>query len=170
MEVKIIRSKRKTVSLAVTRAGEAVVRAPMRMPEESIRRFVDQHREWLETHLAIAEERNLRHPTPTPEEETALRRRAKEVIPPRVAELARHMGVTYTGVKINFAKTRFGSCSGKNSLNFSARLMQYSPRAVDYVIIHELAHTLEHNHSARFWQIVAQYMPDYRQAQQELKT
>lgn len=170
MTLRVLRSRRRTLALEVTREGEALVRAPLRASEEEIRRFVDAHAAWLEKRLAIVEERRLRHPEPTPEEERALRAAARNYLPRRVEELASYMGVRYTGLRINFAKTRFGSCNGKNGLNFSARLMQYSPRAIDYVIIHELAHTLEHNHSPRFWQIVARYMPEYREAERELKT
>ena len=168
MEIQVIRSKRRTLALEITREGAPVVRAPMQAKAEVIERFVAEHRDWIAEHLAIVEERNRRHPEPTPEEAMALKRAAREYLPRRAAELASCMGVTYTSVKINFAKTRFGSCNGKNGLNFSARLMRYSKRAIDYVIIHELAHTREHNHSSRFWAIVEAYMPDYKEAEKEL--
>ncbi|MBQ9121408.1 MAG: M48 family metallopeptidase [Clostridia bacterium] len=169
MELSVLYSKRKTLALEVTREGRVLVRAPQGTSAAEIEPFVNAHRAWLEKHLTIVEERRRRHPEPTREEELRLRREARAYVPHRVEELARQMGVSYTGVRINFAKGRFGSCSGKNSLNFSARIMQYSPHAIDYVIVHELAHTVEHNHSSRFWRIVEQYMPDYREAEKELK-
>ena len=75
------------------------------------------------------------------------------------------MGVTPAGVKITSARTRFGSCSGKNSLCFSWRLMLYPPQAIDYVVVHEMAHIRHHNHSKDFWAFVASVMPDYRERQ-----
>lgn len=99
----------------------------------------------------------------------AARAAAKEYIPGRVAELAARWGFRCAGVTITGARTRWGSCSGKDRLSFSLRLAYAEPAAADYVILHELAHTREHNHSARFWAIVATQMPDYRQRQAELK-
>lgn len=99
----------------------------------------------------------------------AARTAAKAYIPGRVAELAAAWGFSDTGVTITGARTRWGSCSGKNRLSFSLRLAYAEPAAVDYVILHELAHTREHNHSARFWAIIAARMPDYRQRQKELR-
>jgi predicted metal-dependent hydrolase len=72
-------------------------------------------------------------------------------------------------VKITSAKTRFGSCSGKNNICFSYILMQYPEQAIDYVVLHELAHTRHHNHGPKFWALVEKYMPDYKQRRQMLK-
>jgi len=170
VDIQVIRSKRRTLALEITRDGRLLVRAPIRASQKAIEQFVAAHRGWIAKHLAIVEERKMRHPEPTPEEETALRRAAAAYLPRRTAELSALMGASYTNVKINFARTRFGSCNAKNGINFSARLMRYSPRAIDYVIIHELAHTWEHNHSPRFWQIVARFMPDYKEVEKELKS
>ena len=91
------------------------------------------------------------------------KRLANDVIKTKIAEIAPQMHTMPSAVKINSAKTRWGSCSGKNSLNFSWKLIMADERAVDYVIVHELAHTFEHNHSSKFWNIVEKAMPDYRQ-------
>jgi predicted metal-dependent hydrolase len=99
----------------------------------------------------------------------ALRQKAKAVLPQKVAYWAQKMGVAPTGVKITSARTRFGSCSGKNSLCFSWRLMQYPPEAIDYVVVHELAHIRHHDHSPSFWALVERTMPDYRARQALLR-
>ena len=78
-------------------------------------------------------------------------------------------GLVPTGIKITAAKKRYGSCSGKNSLCFSWRLMLYPPEAIDYVVVHELAHIRHHNHSPAFWAFVEQTLPDYRQRQSLLR-
>ena len=97
------------------------------------------------------------------------RRLAKGYFPDRAAELARQWGFSFRKVSVTGARGRWGSCSGKDSLNFSLRLCWASPAAADYVILHELAHTREHNHSPRFWAIVGERMPDYPLREAELK-
>ncbi len=97
------------------------------------------------------------------------RSEAKRVLNEKVHYFAEQMHARPTNVKINNAHTRWGSCSGKNSLNFSWKLIMAPERAIDYVVIHELAHTFEHNHSASFWNIVAAFMPDYKIQQSNLK-
>ena len=94
---------------------------------------------------------------------------AKRVLNEKVHYFAEHMHARPTNVKINNARTRWGSCSGKNSLNFSWKLIMAPEKAIDYVVIHELAHTFEHNHSAAFWSIVAAFIPDYKMQQSVLK-
>jgi len=97
------------------------------------------------------------------------RRLAKLVIAARVEYYAGLMKMTPAAVKISGAKTRWGSCSGKKSLNFSWRLVMADDSVIDYVVVHELAHIAEMNHSARFWAIVAKILPDYKARQQRLK-
>ncbi len=78
-----------------------------------------------------------------------------------VRHWAQEMGVTPTGLKITSARTRFGSCSGKNSLCFSLYLMEYPPEAIEAVVVHELAHIRHKNHGSDFYTLVRQYLPDY---------
>ena len=89
-------------------------------------------------------------------------RRAREELPPKVAYYAQRMGLQPTGMTITSARTRFGSCSPKNRLCFSWRLMDYPEAAIDYVVVHELAHIVHKNHGPQFWALVERYMPDYR--------
>ena len=95
---------------------------------------------------------------------------AKSDLTNKVLDLAKRMGVMPSAVKINGAITRWGSCSGKKSLNFSWRLILAEQDVVDYVVVHELAHITEMNHSERFWAIVAGMLPEYKERQQRLKT
>ena len=74
-----------------------------------------------------------------------------------------------SSVKVTSAKKRFGSCSAKNSLCFSLYLFDYPDKAIDYVVVHELAHIKEHNHSKRFWRVVENYLPDYKERDKVLK-
>lgn len=104
-----------------------------------------------------------------PKLEALYREAAKQVIPERVAYFSQKTGWKPAGVRVGSAKTSWGSCSGKNSLNFTWRLILAPPEQVDYVVVHELAHLKEHNHSARFWRLVESVLPDYAARRAALK-
>ena len=159
---RIVRSRRRTMALELTREGELVVRLPFGVSDQAAARFVEDHADWIARASAWQAQRRLAHPEPTAAEAEALRRRAREVLPEKVRRYAVRMGVEPTGIRITSARTRFGSCSAKNSLSFSWRLMQYPEDAVDYVVVHELAHIRHHNHSAAFYALVEKFLPDYR--------
>ena len=165
----LIRARRRTMSLRLDREGNAIVRAPSGVKQDVIDRFVAAHEDWI---LRAREKQALHraaHPEPAEEERAALLARAKEYLPARVAYWSDVMGLTPAGVKITSARTRFGSCSGKNSLCFSWRPMQYPPSAIDYVVVHELAHIRHHDHSAAFYALVERYLPDWRARMKLLK-
>ena len=163
------RSRRKTLALQINRKCEIIVRAPLHLSKKKIDEFVAAHDEWIENNLAKISAENAKNPEPTAEEIAELRRRAKEYLPERTAYFAKIMGVEYTSVKITSAKTRYGSCSGKNGICYSLYLMQKPQEAVDYVVVHELAHTVHHNHSPLFYQLIEKYMPDYKERNRLLK-
>jgi len=87
----------------------------------------------------------------------------------KVQYYAEQLKVTPASVKINSAKSRWGSCSGKKNLNFSWLLIMADDDVIDYVVVHELAHIYELNHSTRFWAIVQSILPDYKERQKRLK-
>ena len=168
VEYTLIRSSRRTLGLEITADLRIVVRAPRRCSQQQIADFVARHEDWIRDHLAIQQRRAdaAAARAVTPEQEAELRRQAKEYIPQRVAHYASLVGVTPMRITITSAQKRFGSCSGKDRLCFSWRLMQYPPAAIDYVVVHELCHIHHHNHSAAFWAAV---MPDYKQRQALLR-
>lgn len=90
------------------------------------------------------------------------RREALRYLPNRVCELAEMYGFKYKQVRIKNQKTRWGSCSSKRNINLNLRLMMATSAAIDYVIIHELCHLRELNHTPAFWSLVEAYCPDYR--------
>jgi predicted metal-dependent hydrolase len=169
MEYTVIRSRRRTMALEVTREAKLLVRAPLWASKRDIERFVASHRQWAQIHLARRQAYLAEHPPLTEAEIADLRARAKAELPGRVALWAARMGVEPAGVRITSARTRFGSCSGKNSLSFSLYLMQHPPEAIDYVVVHELAHIRHRNHGPAFYAEVAKYLPDYRQRQALLR-
>ena len=159
---KLVRSRRRTLSLEVGRDGTVLVRAPLRLAERDIARFVAARADWIAQAQEKQRLRREAHPEPDATRQAELLAQAHRVLPRRVAHYAQIMGLYPTGVRITGARTRFGSCSGKNSLCFSWRLMDYPAAAVDYVVVHELAHIVHKNHGAQFWALVARYMPDYK--------
>lgn len=169
MEYEIVRSKRRTLCIEVTRAGTVLVRAPYRVSKRKIERFVAQKQSWINKAIEQAKNRQYSIADIDEAELDHLTQLAKDYIPNRVAYYAEMMQVTPKCVKINRAATRFGSCSAKNSLNFSCRVMIYPHEIVDYVIVHELAHIKHHNHSADFYAFIANFMPDYKQRIRFLK-
>lgn len=160
--VEVIRSRRRTLGLEVTREGRVIVRAPLRASAASIERFVREHTEWIQRAQARQRARLEAHPEPDAARRAELLERAQRELPPKVAYYARRMGLQPTGVRITSARTRFGSCSAENRLCFSWRLMEYPEAAIDYVVVHELAHIAHKNHGPQFWALVARYLPDYR--------
>lgn len=169
MTYTLIRSKRKTIALQIKPTLEVIVRAPQRMPKYAIDSFVQAHEAWIATHLQRLEQRAAERPAPDAEALAMLRAQAQAHIPSLVRRWAQVMGLTPTAVKINAAKTRFGSCSGKNSLNFSCLLMRCPPEAIEYVVVHELAHIVHKNHSPAFHALVARYLPDHRERRKLLR-
>lgn len=162
---KLIRSDRRSIGIQITQEG-VVVRAPRRMSDAEIDRFVQSKRDWIETHLAKV-------PTAQPkfsgEEIHRLADEALKRIPERVRHFAPLVGVTYGGITIRNQHTRWGSCSSKGNLNFNCLLMLTPDHVIDYVVVHELCHRLEMNHSARFWVQVERVLPNYRESLQWLK-
>ena len=164
----IIRSARKTMALQVTIEGKVIVRAPNYVSQKQIAGFVQKNSAWILKKQA-AQQNHAPTPLPAQDEWRLLITMAKETLPDRVAYFSEIMGVTPTAVKITRAQTRFGSCSGKNSICFSALLMRYPPAAIDYVVVHELAHITHKNHGASFWAAVAAVLPDYKERKRLLQ-
>ncbi|QAT49340.1 M48 family peptidase [Caproiciproducens sp. NJN-50] len=162
--LRIERSKRRTLSLSITRDGAVLVRAPLFLESEEIESFVRRHEEWIERQLSLWKERAAREAALmlTPEKTAALKQRAQVYLSGRVRHYSKIMGVSPIGIKITSAKTRWGSCSAKNSLCFSYRLILLDPEAVDYVVVHELAHIRVKNHGPEFYREVERYLPDFR--------
>lgn len=163
-QVQIIRSRRKTLSVQITPEGSIIVRAPMRMSQREIQRFLEEKSGWIQTHLDKVRSQNARamEQLLSEEELQQLVQLAKEDLPRRTAHFASAMGVTYGRITIRNQITRWGSCSSAGNLNFNCLLMLAPEEVRDYVVVHELAHRKQMNHSADFWAEVEKILPDYR--------
>jgi predicted metal-dependent hydrolase len=172
MDVRVIRSRRKTVALQVLGLNDVVVRAPMRMSNREIEEFVQQNMDWIQKNLKKVAENQKEEEEIVPMTEAEVRElaeRATQLIPERVKHFAPLVGVTYGRIIIRNQKSRWGSCSVKGNLNFNVGLLLAPPEVLDYVVVHELCHRKEMNHSPKFWAEVSKLIPDYKQHEKWLK-
>jgi len=168
MDYTLVRTNRKTIAIYIRPGALVELRAPLHCPKRDIDRFVASKAKWIEEKRAMMLAREQRQAEPDPALEANLRARAKDILPQRVAYFAEQMGVSPAQIKITGAKSRWGSCSSKGNLNFSWRLMLADEREIDYVVVHELAHLREMNHSPRFWAVVEAALPDYKERKKSL--
>lgn len=176
LKPEIIRSSRKTLGLEVTSEGMIRIRAPYGVSEDVILRFLESKSAWIQKSLAKVrarqeklKEEEAQYGKLTEAELKVLKMQAEEVFPARAAFYAGKMGISYGRITIRRQKTRWGSCSQSGNLNFNCLLMLAPPGVVDYVVVHELCHRIEMNHSLRFWKLVGEVYPDYDRWKRWLK-
>lgn len=207
---KLVRSKRKTLSLIVENDGTLTVRAPLRLKEADIQRFIEAKADWIkrkqanirkiavtprqyvdgDTFLYLGKEISLRL---VPDRKPALvldgvfklaksaqpraesvfevwyKEQARAVLAVRVDFFARKYGFEVEKIRISSARTRWGSCSAKKTLSFTWRVVMAPPEVIDYVVVHELCHLRELNHSRSFWAQVEAILPGYKSTRKWLK-
>ena len=177
ISVEVIYSSRRTMGLEVTADGRVKARVPNRTADAVVEKFVKERAGWIaEKYLlqkARQEKQKLARGTRDYEQNPALEARYRElaraVIGQRVSYFAAKVGVTYGGISIRDQKTRWGSCSGRGNLNFNWKLVLMPPEVLDYVVVHELAHRKQMNHSPLFWAEVGRVLPDYESRRRWLK-
>jgi len=170
--VTVIRSRRRTIGIEISKPDEVTVRVPLRCPETEIRKALAERKDWIAKHLEKVRQREAEAqglPPVSAEEIRRLADRARVYFPARVRMFAGLIGVTYGRITIRNQHTRWGSCSSKGNLNFNCLLMLCPPQVIDYVVVHELCHRKELNHSPRFWAEVERILPEYRTYEKWLK-
>ena len=172
IEIPIIRSKRKTLGLEVKYDGTVNARVPMRAPREIIERFIREHEAWIirkrqEWSLSGNNRDDMSGLPPIETKEG--KAKIRQYIEGQVEYYAKIMGIIYGRISMRNQKTRWGSCSSNGNLNFNNRLLFVPKELVDYVVVHELAHRKEMNHSNAFWNVVEKYMPDYKERRKKLR-
>lgn len=171
-QYELIRSARRTLSVEVRVDGMVIVRAPKKCPQSEIDRFLKERQDWIREKLLLMEarQRDAEKVQPLSEEEQKLSKEtAREALEQKLRYYAPKMGVTYGRISVKDQKTRWGSCSSEGNLNFNWRLIMAPPGVMDYVVVHELAHRKEMNHSRNFWKVVEEIMPDYQKYRKWLK-
>ncbi|MDX6518963.1 MAG: hypothetical protein QOF50_1809 [Gaiellaceae bacterium] len=152
------RARRARIVVSPGRPPEVVV--PLRTSERTIRALLDQHEGWLARQLARTREPELALEPMTQREG---RQRARSLLHELAAAEALRLGVSFERIAIRDQRTRWGSCSSRGTLSFNWRLVLAPPGVARYVVVHELCHLREPNHSPRFWQLVAAARPGYRE-------
>lgn len=175
----VIRSNRKTLAIQINPDLSVIVRAPMYAPQSDIERILREKEGWIQKHIEkIREQEEKKKETQgesveseylTNEEIKKLADKALQYIPKRVSYYAKQIGVTYGKITIRNQKTRWGSCSNKGNLNFNCLLMLTPSEVIDYVVVHELCHRKEMNHSVAFWAEVEKVIPNYKEQVKWLK-
>lgn len=174
MEITVIRSNRKTIAIQVNSDLTVTVRAPIFASKKEIERILQEKEGWIQkSRNKIREKKDLYEAEGmgplSYAELQELTDKALKYIPGRVAYFSKLTGVDYGRITIRSQKTRWGSCSSKGNLNFNCLLMLMPPEVIDYVVVHELCHRKEMNHSKAFWNEVAKILPDYKKQVQWLK-
>lgn len=172
MNYELRRSVRKTLSVEITGEGTILVRAPKTFPKAKIDAFLLEKQAWIEEKQRIQKNRIRKAEAVKKLSEAQgklYREQARAAIEQKCSYYALLMGVTYNRIAIRDQKSRWGSCSSKGNLNFNWRLVMAPAGVLDYVVVHELAHRKEMNHSKAFWNIVEKTMPEYRKYKLWLK-
>ena len=167
MEYKLIRSNRKTLGIQV-KDGEVIVRAPMLLSKNRIEAFIALKSNWINN--ALKRDTLKKSAEKFSENDIKLfKEKAKAILPQKADFFARLMGVSFGKITVRKQKTRWGSCSSKGNLNFNCMLMCLPEELIDYVVVHELAHLKQMNHSALFWAEVGAILPNYKSLRKALK-
>ena len=160
------------MAIEIKRNKEIIVRIPYRVSERAAKKFVEEKREWIEKTLEkidAARENIEEKPKFSETELKIIKKKAKREIPILVDEYAPKIGVSYNRISIRTQKTLWGSCTADGNLNFNCLLILLPERVMRYVVVHELCHRKEMNHSKRFWNEVSKILPDYKLLRKELK-
>ena len=164
------------VSIVIGSSSEVLVRMPVHASEERVRRFVESKKDWIERTLAKFHRREkkfagaLKLPKGNRADLQIYKGRAKALVEEKLREFNKFYGFTYKNITIRNTASRWGSCSKEGNLNFSYRIALLPPELVDYLVVHELCHLGELNHSARFWALVEKSIPDYKVRRKALRS
>ena len=168
MEYEIIYSKRKTVSISVNKNG-VIIKAPIGTDKKTIEALLKKHSNWIEKHIILQKKKEALTSGLTEDDIKDLKKKAKVYLKEKTDYYAKVMGLKYGRITITSAQKRFGSCSSEGNISYSYRLMLYPEAAREYVVVHELAHLKEMNHSSKFYAIIAKVLPDYKIRKRLLK-
>lgn len=208
----ITRSNRRTLALSILKDGQIVIKAPMKLSNESIQHFVYEKQDWIREKLAIIESNRMKYDdvisykkillfgneysiklcnckkietsqsdmtlyVPVsieqdkviPKIKTWLKKQAKSILEERLEYICSKIKLAPSGVRISDSKGRWGACNSRGVVSFNFRVIMLEPAVIDYVIVHELCHLVEMNHSKRFWNLVTSFLPTASSAKNKIK-
>lgn len=208
----VTRSNRKTLSLSILKDGQVVIKAPLKMSNDAINKFVYEKQKWIREKLAIIEsskqkfdeimhykkfmlfgnkyslklanvkkietssnEMSIYIPKTIPEDKIMIKlkswykKTAKNILEERVGYISNLIKLSPNSIRISDSKGRWGACNSKGNVSFNFRVVMLEPAIIDYVIVHELCHLVEMNHSKRFWNLVTSFLPNASTQKNKIK-
>ena len=160
-------ARSRSVRVAVHPDGAVVVTASKLFSERAIERFIEKHRDWIQSRTKKALRRTVLRISQRDVPE--LKHRARTLIEARLHYFNTVYGYTYKTIRIGAQKTRWGSCSRTGTISFNYKIAALPTHLADYIVVHELAHLGEMNHSKSFWALVARTIPDSATCRKELR-
>lgn len=162
--------KTKNIRLSIYKNGEVVVTAPPFVDMNIIEKFLHDKTDWIERQLLKFFKRRIQRITHTKKEIEEYSQKALVLIEQRLVHFNQHYNFSYKKISIRNQKSRWGSCSSKGSLQFNYKIALLEPELQDYIVVHELCHLGEFNHSERFWALVARTIPQYKECRKKLRS
>ncbi|HEU0051050.1 MAG TPA: SprT family zinc-dependent metalloprotease [Patescibacteria group bacterium] len=164
-----VSTRARRVRLSVYEDGRVVLTIPRRFPRDMAARFFERHTKWVEERLAYFHDRQKKIETLPGGTFAADKSRALDFVQQKIAQWNAAYRFPFKRVRIKNHKTKWGSCSCRGFLNFNFKILYLPEPLVDYLIVHELCHLREMNHGSRFWRLVEQTIPDYKERRRKLK-
>jgi predicted metal-dependent hydrolase len=159
------RRYQRQINLIAHQDGSLTVTAPRMCSVREIHHAIKTHQAWIRRHVG----NNKKNVTIEPRVVHLIKKALRPIVEAKILQFNEYYQLSYGRISIRNQKTRWGSCSAEGNLNFNCKLMCLSDALRDYVIVHELCHLKEMNHSPAFWQLVAQTIPNYKELRKELK-
>ncbi len=152
----------KHLSIRITREGEVIVTKPTRVSTALAEVFITKKVSWIISKIAYVQSLPPALKKISPAEIKILKEKSLALVKPRVEFFNNFYKFNFKKISIKNQKTRWGSCSSKGNLNFNCRIALLTPELADYIVVHELCHLGQMNHSKKFWDLVTQTVPDYK--------
>jgi predicted metal-dependent hydrolase len=158
------------INITVRRDGTVLVTKPKRVSMWEVERFVARCGEWIErTQLKFSKLPKTSRIEPSKREYERYKKAARDLVAHRISHFNSFYRVPFSSISIRNQKSRWGSCSRSGTLSFNYRIAFLPPHLADYIVVHELCHVREMNHSKRFWALVSATIPDHLACRRELR-
>ncbi|MBU1446285.1 M48 family metallopeptidase [Patescibacteria group bacterium] len=169
----ILTSKRKTVSISIEKNGTVTIRAPYRINGRHLDDILAAKKEWILRkieNMKTREEKASKMARNLNENDLKeLKNKARVTLERKTFEIAQKYNFSYGKIRLSSARRRWGSCSSKNNLSFNWKIIFAPDTVIDYLVAHEIAHTIHKNHQKSFWTLVEELHPDHKKSRKWLK-
>jgi len=163
-------ARARRLKIVITPNGQVTVTIPLHTSEKNAEKFIAKQTPWILKGLAQMQKRKpTARLTNDHKEFVTCKRDAHYLVKKLIEEQNKYYQFPFSSVKIKKTTTRWGSCSSKGNLNFNYHIVHLPLPLAEYLVVHELCHLKEHNHSHRFWKLVSQVIPDYKERRKQLR-